>query len=171
MRSRPRRVLNAVSRTVRAPRFVTRTAILTLVVTLLIANFIAAGVTLVLVVFVVPGESDAVLRDAIAGNAWFLLAYLALVIPPILWWSWRATRSVTHWIGDDAPPDRDEAASAPGSILNDSASMGKGFPCNASRTTKPNECALPAPNITCGNGIVSARSSDGAESLASMGTR
>ncbi len=108
MRSRPRRVLNAVGRTVRAPRFVTRTAILTLVVTLLIANFIAAGVTLVLVVFVVPGESDAVLRDSIAGNAWFLLAYLGIVIPGILWWSWRATRSVTHWIGRDAPPSRDE---------------------------------------------------------------
>ncbi len=95
MRSRPRRVLNAVNRTLRAPRFVTRMAIVLLVVTLLAANFIAAGVTLVLVVFVVPGESDAALRDGISGNAWFLLVYLGVVIPLILYWAWRATRSVT----------------------------------------------------------------------------
>ncbi len=108
MRSRPRRALSWVARTVRAPRFVTRSAILALVVTLLIANVIAAGVTLVLVVFVVPGESDAVLRDAISGNAWFLLVYLAVVIPLILFWAWRATRSVTTWIGRDGPPGSDE---------------------------------------------------------------
>jgi len=108
MRSRPRRVLTAVTRTVRAPRFVTRTAILTLVVTLLIANFIAAGVTLVLVVFVVPGETDAVLRRTVSGNAWFLLVYLGVVIPLVLFWSWRATRSVTDWIGREEPPGPEE---------------------------------------------------------------
>lgn len=108
MRSRPRRVLNAINRTLRAPRFVTRMAIMVLVATLLIANFIAAGVTLVLVVFVVPGESDAALREGIAGNAWFLLVYLGVVIPLILFWAWRATRSVTDWIGDDDAAGPDE---------------------------------------------------------------
>lgn len=108
MRSRSRRALEWATRTVRAPRFVTRTAIVALVLTLLVANVIAAGVTVVLVVFVVPGESDAVLRSALGGNAWFLLVYLGVVIPLILLWAWRSTRSVTTWIGRAAPPDRDE---------------------------------------------------------------
>lgn len=104
MRERPRRLLNAIGRTVSAPRFVTRVAIMLLVVTLLIANFIAAGVTLVLVVFVVPGEPDEVLRESLSGNAWFLLVYLGVVIPLVLLWAWRATRAVTHWIGLQRDP-------------------------------------------------------------------
>jgi adenylate cyclase len=72
-----------------------------LVVVLLIANFVSAGITMILIIFVVPGRATDAARDALAPNAWFLLAFMLVVIPWVLVWSARAMRSVTRWIGQD----------------------------------------------------------------------
>ncbi|MDO9410602.1 adenylate/guanylate cyclase domain-containing protein [Patulibacter sp.] len=72
-----------------------------LVVVLLIANFVSAGIVMLLVVFVVPGRATDAARDALGSNAWFLLGFMLVVIPWVLWWSERAMRSVTRWIGSD----------------------------------------------------------------------
>jgi adenylate cyclase len=108
MTERLTRIVAAARRTLADPRFVVRAVHLVLVATLLIANVVAAGVTLVLVVFVVPGTGDDVARTVLAGNAWFLLAFLGVVLPLVLAWAWRQMRGLTHWIGLDRPPRPDE---------------------------------------------------------------
>jgi adenylate cyclase len=79
-----------------------------LVAVLLVANFVAAGITMLLVVFVVPGRATGAAEDALADNAWFLLIFLGVVIPWVLVWSGRAARAVTRWIGADRDPHADE---------------------------------------------------------------
>ncbi len=105
--SRGMRGLTAVlRRVVSSDGFVVRAMHASLVAVLLVANFVSAGITMLLVVFVVPGRATDAARDALGSNAWFLLGFMLVVIPWVLWWSARALRSVTSWIGTDrqAPP-------------------------------------------------------------------
>jgi adenylate cyclase len=100
--SRGLRGLTAVlRRVVSSDGFVVRAMHASLVVVLLVANFVSAGITMLLVVFVVPGRATEAARDALGSNAWFLLGFMLVVIPWVLWWSGRALRSVTSWIGTD----------------------------------------------------------------------
>jgi adenylate cyclase len=91
-----------------SPGFIVRLMHAVLVLVLLIANFVAAGITMLLVVFVVPGRATEAAREALGDNAWFLLVFLGVVIPWVLVWSGRAARSVTRWIGADRDPHERE---------------------------------------------------------------
>jgi adenylate cyclase len=107
--SRRLRALTALLRRVgTSDGFVARAVHAVLVVVLLIANVVAAGITVLLTVFVVPGRATEAARDGLASNAWFLLGFLVIVIPGVLLWSARAMRAVTRWIGLDRDPHPDE---------------------------------------------------------------
>ncbi|WP_051472286.1 adenylate/guanylate cyclase domain-containing protein [Patulibacter minatonensis] len=107
--SRRLRGLTAIlRRVVSSDGFVVRVMHLVLVVVLLIANFVSAGITMLLIVFVVPGRATDAARDALGGNAWFLLGFLLVVIPWVLWWSNRAMGSVNRWIQLDRDPKEHE---------------------------------------------------------------
>ena len=105
---RLRALTGALRRTVRSDGFVVRAMHAVLVTVLLIANFVSAGITMLLIVFVVPGRATDAARDALGSNAWFLLGFMLVVIPWVLWWSGRAMRSVTRWVGVDREPHADE---------------------------------------------------------------
>lgn len=103
--SRGLRALTAVLRRVgTSDSLVARVLHAVLVVVLLIANFVAAGITMLLVVFVVPGRATEAARDGLGNNAWFLLVFLLVVIPGVLLWSARAMRDVAGWIEGDRDP-------------------------------------------------------------------
>ncbi|CAB4937086.1 unannotated protein [freshwater metagenome] len=91
----------ALRRVVTSDGVVVRVMGAVLVVVLLVANFVSAGITMLLVVFVVPGRATDAARDALGSNAWFLLGFMLVVIPWVLWWSERAIGSVTRWIASD----------------------------------------------------------------------
>lgn len=105
---RLRGTTGGLRRLVSSNSFVVRVSHAFLVVVLLIANFVAAGITMLLVVYVVPGRATEAARDALGSNAWFLLAFLLVVIPAVLVWSGRALRAVTRWIALDREPRPDE---------------------------------------------------------------
>lgn len=102
-----RRTTSVLRRVVSSDGFVARVMHAVLVAVLLIANFVSAGITMLLIIFVVPGRATDAARDALAPNAWFLLGFMLVVIPWVLWWSARAMRAVTRWIGQerDARPE------------------------------------------------------------------
>lgn len=103
------RSLTSASRRILArPKVVARLVHLALVAVLVIANVVAAGISVLLVVFVVPGRADDAAQQALGDNAWFLLAYLGVAIPWVILWSWRALRRVTRWIGEGREADEDE---------------------------------------------------------------
>lgn len=102
-----RGLTSVMRRAVSSDRFVVRAMHAFLVAVLLIANFVSAGITMLLIIFVVPGRATDAARDALGSNAWFLLGFMLVVIPWVLWWSARALRDVTGWIGleRDARPE------------------------------------------------------------------
>ncbi|MGX6448137.1 adenylate/guanylate cyclase domain-containing protein, partial [Patulibacter sp. S7RM1-6] len=103
-----RSLTTASRRILGRPQVVARLVHLALVAVLVVANVVAAGISVVLVVVVVPGRADVAARGALGDNAWFLLAYLALAIPWVILWSWRALRRVTRWIGEGRDADEEE---------------------------------------------------------------
>lgn len=105
---RLRALTAAIRRAVRSDGFVARAMHAVLVTVLLIANFVSAGITMLLIVFVVPGRATDAARDVLGSNAWFLLGFMLVVIPWVLWWSGRAMRNVTRWIGSERDPHPDE---------------------------------------------------------------
>jgi adenylate cyclase len=105
---RLRGLTGVLRRVVSSNRFLVRVMHAFLVAVLLVANFVAAGITMLLVVYVVPGRATDAARDALGSNAWFLLAFLLVVIPAVLVWAFRALRSVTRWIGMEREPRPDE---------------------------------------------------------------
>ncbi|MEV4418635.1 adenylate/guanylate cyclase domain-containing protein [Patulibacter sp. NPDC049589] len=115
-----RGLTGVLRRVVSSDGFVVQVMHAVLVAVLLIANFVSAGITMLLIVFVVPGRATDAARDALASNAWFLLGFMLVVIPWVLWWSGRAMRSVTRWIGlerDARPQEVRQLLRAPLRVL------------------------------------------------------
>lgn len=116
MAERLRRLVRGVRRVLNDPRFIVGAAHAVLVVVLLIANTIAAGISLLLIAFVVPGtggrgpSGDGVgLANGLLGqNLWLLLAFGVVVIPMVLVWAWRSVRGRTRWIATEHEVSSDE---------------------------------------------------------------
>ncbi|MDX8152868.1 adenylate/guanylate cyclase domain-containing protein [Patulibacter brassicae] len=97
-RSRARRRLSR--------RFAIEASHVALTVLLLIANTIAAGITLLLIALVIPGSGEE--RASVGANMIVLGGFALVTLPTILVWASRTTARTLAWLREDREPTESE---------------------------------------------------------------